>query len=90
MKHPDVEMAATIGFPDPNRPGSERVMAAVILKPGIEKSEEEKEKILAYLRDTVAPYKVPKVLNFYDTLPVSAVGKILKRELRTLMTEEAT
>lgn len=87
MKHPDVDMAASIGFPDPDRPGSERVMAAVILKPGIEKSDEEKEKILAYLRETVAPYKVPKVLNFYDTLPVSAVGKILKRELRAMMTE---
>ncbi len=89
-KHPDVEMAATIGFPDPNRPGSERVMAGIILKPGIEKSEEEKEKILAFLRENVAPYKVPKVIKFFDTLPVSAVGKILKRELRTLMMEEAT
>jgi len=84
-KHPDVEMAATFGFPDPNRPGSERVMAAVILKPGIEKSDEEKEKILQYLRDNVAPYKVPKVLNFYDELPTSAVGKILKRELKEMM-----
>ncbi|MDD3719612.1 MAG: AMP-binding protein [Actinomycetota bacterium] len=87
-KHPDVEMAATIGFPDPDRPGSERVMAAVILKPGIEKSEEEKEKLMQYLRDTVAPYKVPKLLNFYDTLPVSAVGKILKRELRVMIMED--
>jgi len=87
-KHPDVEMSATFGFPDPNRPGSERVMAAVVLKPGIEKSDEEKEKILAYLRDTVAPYKVPKVLNFYDTLPTSAVGKVLKRELKEMMKKE--
>jgi long-chain acyl-CoA synthetase len=85
MQHPDVEMAASFGFPDPNRPGSERVMAAVILKPGIEKSEEEKEKILSYLRDTVAPYKVPKVIEFFDTLPTSAVGKILKRELKDMM-----
>ena len=87
MKHPDIDMAASIGFPDPDRPGSERVMAAVILKPGIEKSEEEKEKILAYLKETVAPYKVPKVIEFYDTLPTSAVGKILKRELKAMMME---
>lgn len=85
MKHPDVDMAASIGFPDPDRPGSERVMAAVILKAGIDKSEAEKEKILAYLRETVAPYKVPKVIEFYDALPTSAVGKILKRELREMM-----
>jgi len=87
-KHPDVDMAATIGFPDPNRPGSERVMAAIVLKPGIEKSDEEKEKILQYLRDTVAPYKVPKVIEFFDTLPTSAVGKILKRELKAMMMKE--
>ncbi|NPV61016.1 MAG: AMP-binding protein [Actinobacteria bacterium] len=88
MQHPDVDMAATFGYPDPDRPGSERVIAAIILKPGIEKSEEEKEKILQYLRETVAPYKVPKVINFYDTLPTSAVGKILKRELKNMVLEE--
>ncbi len=88
MKHPDVDMAASIGFPDPDRPGSERVMAAVILKPGIEKSDAEKEKILAYLRDTVAPYKVPKVIEFYDELPTSAVGKVLKRELKAMIKGE--
>ncbi|MEW6554172.1 MAG: AMP-binding protein [Actinomycetota bacterium] len=88
MKHPDVDMAASFGFPDPNRPGSERVIAAVVLKPGIEKSDEEREKILAYLKETVAPYKVPKVLEFMDTLPVSAVGKVLKRELKDLMRRE--
>jgi long-chain acyl-CoA synthetase len=88
MKHPDVDMAATIGFPDPERPGSERVMAAIVLKEGIEKSEEEKEKILAYLRETVAPYKVPKVVEFFDTLPTSGVGKILKRELRDMINQQ--
>ena len=85
MKHPDIEMAATIGYPDPERPGSERVMAAIVLKPGIEKSDAEKEKILKYLRDTVAPYKVPKVIEFYDELPTSGVGKILKRELKEMI-----
>ena len=82
MMHPDIDMAASIGLPDPERPGSERVMAAVVLKPGVEKGEEERQKILAYLRETVAPYKVPKVIEFFDALPTSAVGKVLKRELR--------
>ncbi|MDI6830414.1 MAG: AMP-binding protein [Actinomycetota bacterium] len=88
MKHPDVEMAASFGFPDPDRPGSERVMAAVVLKPGIEKSEEEKEKILAFLREKVAPYKVPRRIEFFDALPTSGVGKILKRELKAMMQQE--
>jgi acyl-coenzyme A synthetase/AMP-(fatty) acid ligase len=83
--HPDVEMAAAIGIPDPARPGSERVALAVTLKPGIEKSEAEKEKILNFLKENVAPYKVPKVIQFMDQLPLSGVGKILKRELRTMM-----
>ncbi|MGQ9476101.1 MAG: AMP-binding protein [Actinomycetota bacterium] len=87
VKHPDVDLAASIGIPDPDRPGSERVAAFIILKPGVEKSEEEKQKILQYLRDTVAPYKVPKVIEFVDQLPTSGVGKILKRELREMAKE---
>jgi long-chain acyl-CoA synthetase len=88
VKHPDVDMAATLGVPDPKRPGSERVVAAVVLKPGVEKSDAEKEKIIAYLRENVAPYKVPKVVEFMDQLPTSGVGKILKRELKGVMKEE--
>jgi len=88
VKHPDVDMAASIGFPDPQRPGSERVAAAIVLKPGIEKSDAEKEKIIAYLREEVAPYKVPKVIEFMDQLPTSGVGKVLKRELKVTLTEK--
>jgi long-chain acyl-CoA synthetase len=84
-KHPDIDLAASIGLPDPDRPGSERVGAAIVLKPGIEKSEAEKEKIIKYLRENVAPYKVPKTIEFMDQLPMSGVGKILKRELRKIM-----
>jgi acyl-CoA synthetase (AMP-forming)/AMP-acid ligase II len=85
IKHPDIELAASIGIPDPDRPGSERVGAAIVLKPGIEKSETEKEKIIQYLKENLAPYKVPKVIQFMDQLPLSGVGKILKRELRKIM-----
>jgi len=88
VKHPDIDMAASIGFPDPKRPGSERVAAAIVLKPGVEKSDAEKEKILQYLRDEVAPYKVPKVIEFMDELPTSGVGKVLKRELKATLTEK--
>jgi long-chain acyl-CoA synthetase len=37
------------------------------------------------MKERVAPYKVPKVMEFMDDLPLSAVGKILKRELRNIM-----
>jgi acyl-coenzyme A synthetase/AMP-(fatty) acid ligase len=85
-KHPDIAMAASVGIPDPDRPGSERVGIAIVLRPGIEKSDEEKTKITQYLRDNVAPYKVPKVIEFMDELPTSGVGKILKREIKKIMT----
>lgn len=84
-KHPDVALAASVGIPDPERPGSERVGVAIVLKPGIGKGEEEKAKIIQYLRDSVAAYKVPKVIEFMDELPTSGVGKILKREIKKMM-----
>jgi acyl-CoA synthetase (AMP-forming)/AMP-acid ligase II len=82
MEHPSVDLAATIGLPDPKRPGSEIVAAAVVLKPGIEKGEGVRTEITRYMREKVAPYKVPKQIDFVDALPTSAVGKVLKRELR--------
>jgi len=88
MEHPDVDMGATVGIPDPARPGSEIVASAIVLKAGVEKSDAEKSKITDYLRGRVAPYKVPKRIEFYDSLPTSAVGKILKREVRTLMNQK--
>jgi long-chain acyl-CoA synthetase len=85
MEHPDIDMAATVGLPDPNKPGSEIVATAVVLKPGVDKGEAEREKIMAYMKEKVAPYKVPKRIDFMDALPTSSVGKILKRELRKQM-----
>jgi long-chain acyl-CoA synthetase len=85
MEHPDVDVAATIGLPDPNRPGSEIVAAAIVLKPGVEKTDAIKEEITRYMREKAAPYKVPKRIEFMDELPLSSVGKVLKRELRKIM-----
>ena len=85
IEHPDVAMAASIGIPDPNRPGNETVATAIVLKEGVEKTEAEKDKIREFIRQREAPYKVPKIVEFMDTLPTSAVGKILKRELREIL-----
>ncbi len=88
MEHPDIDIAATIGLPDPNRPGSEIVASAIVLKSGIEKSTEMKQRIIQYMREKVAPYKVPRIIEFKDELPLSPVGKVLKRELRKEMSAE--
>lgn len=85
IEHPAVDVAATVGLPDPKRPGSEIVASAIILKPGQEKSEETRQNIIAFMKEKVSPYKVPKVIEFMDALPMSAVGKVLKRELRKIM-----
>jgi len=81
-------MAASFGVPDPERAGSERVACAIVLKPGIEKNDEEREKIISHLKAHVAAYKVPKRIIFMDQLPVSGVGKVLKRELRKMVIEQ--
>jgi acyl-CoA synthetase (AMP-forming)/AMP-acid ligase II len=85
MQHPDIDMAAAIGLPDPTRPGSEIVATAIVLMPDVEKNDATKEKITKYMREKVAPYKVPKKIDFMEELPLSAVGKVLKRELREMM-----
>jgi acyl-CoA synthetase (AMP-forming)/AMP-acid ligase II len=85
MEHTDIDMAATIGLPDPDRPGSEIVASAIVLKPEIEKNNDTRDKIIKYMRQKVAPFKVPKKIEFMDELPLSAVGKVLKRELRKQM-----
>ena len=70
-------MCAVIGLPDEK--WGEIGMACVVLKPDAAATEEE---LLAHLRDHLARYKVPKRIEFIDALPLSSMGKILKRELR--------
>jgi acyl-coenzyme A synthetase/AMP-(fatty) acid ligase len=83
--HPDIDIAATIGLPDPKRPGSEIVACAVVLKPGRTGDEAMRANIAEFMKEKVAPYKVPKIIRFMEALPMSAVGKVLKRELRKIM-----
>ncbi|MCX6032627.1 MAG: long-chain fatty acid--CoA ligase [Chloroflexi bacterium] len=76
-KHPAVHMAAAVGIPDPK--WGEVGLACVVLKPGAAVTAEE---LLAHLAGHLARYKVPKRVEFLDALPLSGMGKILKRELR--------
>ena len=74
---PGVYECACIGVPDEKT--GEAVKLFVVPKPDTEVSV---EKIRAYCRQNLAAYKVPKYVEFIDALPKSAVGKILRRELR--------
>ncbi|WP_433372062.1 long-chain-fatty-acid--CoA ligase [Streptosporangium sp. CA-115845] len=76
LTHPEVSLAAVVGVPH-ERNGQE-VQAFVIRKPGSTISEDE---LIAWCRQNMAAYKYPRIITFRDTLPMTASGKILKREL---------
>jgi fatty-acyl-CoA synthase len=76
-RHPAVHMCAVIGLPDAR--WGEVGKACVVLKPEATATEAE---IHAYMKDNLAGYKVPKSVTIMDALPMSGMGKILKRELR--------
>ncbi|MEW6264310.1 MAG: long-chain fatty acid--CoA ligase [Thermodesulfobacteriota bacterium] len=75
--HPKVALVAVVGVPDPR--SGEMVKAFLQLKPGEKATEEE---ILEWCKDKMAPYKRPRVIEFRETVPVSNVGKVLRRVLR--------
>jgi long-chain acyl-CoA synthetase len=80
-QHPGVLAAAAFGVPDPSRPGSERVMAAIQLKPAYQGKVTAQE-IQAFCRGHLAPYAVPRVVEFRADLPLTVTDKIFKRALR--------
>ncbi|HLI55793.1 MAG TPA: long-chain fatty acid--CoA ligase [Actinomycetota bacterium] len=75
--HPAVAEAAVIGVPHPLH--GEEIKAVIILKAGATASEEE---LIGYCKEHVAAYKYPRSVEFRESLPKTATGKILKRELR--------
>ncbi len=76
-RHPKVAEAVTVGVPDPYR--GETIKVFVVLKAGQTATEAE---IIKFCKEKLAPYKVPKLVEFRDGIPKSAVGKILRKILR--------
>ena len=76
MTHPDVSLAAVIGVPHESH--GEEIKAVVILEDGATVTEDE---LVAWGKEQMAAYKYPRMVEFVPTLPMTATGKILKREL---------
>jgi long-chain acyl-CoA synthetase len=76
LTHPDVSLCAVIGVPHESH--GEEIKAVVIRNPGSELTEDE---LVAWCKEQMAAYKYPRIVEFRESLPMTATGKILKREL---------
>jgi acetyl-CoA synthetase len=80
MKHPAVLMAAAVGCPDPVR--GEIVRAFIVAQPGAAADPALAEAIRAFVGERLAWYQAPREIVFVGELPLTATGKIMRRELR--------
>jgi fatty-acyl-CoA synthase len=81
--HPKVSDVQVYGVPD--RKYGEQVMAAIILKKGVEMTEDE---VRDFCRGRIANYKIPKYVKFVDSYPMTASGKIQKFKMRDMAIKE--
>jgi long-chain acyl-CoA synthetase len=80
IRHPAVADAAVVGVP--NEDWGEEVKAVVELKPGFAASPETAQSILDFARDNLPGFQRPRTVDFVDTLPRNAAGKVLRQQVR--------
>ncbi|MGA6992357.1 MAG: acyl-CoA synthetase [Candidatus Deferrimicrobiaceae bacterium] len=80
VTHDSVADAGVVGVPDPVM--GQKTKAFVVLKAGVQPSDELKKELVAFCKGKIAVYKLPRDIEFIDAMPRTAVGKLLRRMLR--------
>jgi acetyl-CoA synthetase len=80
IKHPSVSMVAVVGSPDEVR--TEIVKAFIVLKPGVRESDDLQNEIKDFVKTRLAAHEFPREIEFMSELPLTATGKIIRKELR--------
>ncbi|WP_422378506.1 acyl-CoA synthetase [Roseibium sp.] len=80
IRHPAVAMAGVVGKPDEQR--TEIVKAYIVLKSGLEGSEDLAKEIASFVKTRLAAHEYPREVEFVDALPLTTTGKVIRRELR--------
>lgn len=79
-QHPDVAECAVVGLPDPDRGAI--VHAAVVLYEGVVGDEAKRRELQQFVKETIAPYQYPRSMEFRESLPRTATGKLQRYKLR--------
>ncbi|MCZ6862833.1 MAG: acyl-CoA synthetase [Alphaproteobacteria bacterium] len=80
MKHPAVGLAAAIGVPDPVR--TELIKAVIVLNPGFDPGSGLETEIREFVKVRLAAHEYPRLIEFVDSMPLTATGKIRRKDLR--------
>ncbi len=80
LEHPAVQECAVIGVPDDTR--GQLVKAFIVLTPGVERSGAMVQQLQAWVKEQLAPYKYPRAVEFVDSMPRTATGKLQRHVLR--------